>query len=436
MAKPNVLVIHAHDLGRQLACLGARTVQSPNLDRLAAGGVRFEHAFTVCPTCCPSRAVLFTGLYPAANGVMGMCCGRQKWDLKPEVKHLAQHLGAAGYVTAAVGVHHESSSGPKRCGFESYEEPQLAGAAVDLAIPRMQKLAKGGAPFYLQVAVHEPHRYHVPGDENDGFIGDYLSPDDELGVVVPGYLKDTPGTRAELAEFQGAVRHMDAHVGRLLTALDRQGLRENTLVIFTTDHGAALPRAKATLHEPGIETALIMRMPGRQGWSGGRLVSHMISNVDITPTILDLLGLGVPEELQGRSFRSLLDGGGYQPREAFFCEQSYHGQYDPKRGIRTERYKLFLHFASGHSWQDCSQSWNPRSDPVISRRTARPDFELYDLEKDPWELDNRRDDPALAEVRADLLARLRAHMEKIGDPILQGPVDCPTRKIAMEILGA
>ncbi|MHC4915562.1 MAG: sulfatase-like hydrolase/transferase, partial [Planctomycetota bacterium] len=98
--RPNVLLIHAHDLGRQLHCLGAETVQSPSLDRLAADGVRFTRAFTVCPTCCPSRAVLFTGLYPAANGVMGMCSGRMKWDLRPEVKHLAQHLGAAGYATA------------------------------------------------------------------------------------------------------------------------------------------------------------------------------------------------------------------------------------------------------------------------------------------------------------------------------------------------
>jgi arylsulfatase A-like enzyme len=432
--RTNVLVIHAHDVGKQLHCLGAETVRSPNLDRLAGEGVRFERAFTVCPTCCPSRAVLYSGLYPAANGVMGMCCGRMKWDLKPEVKHLAQHLAGAGYATAAIGVHHESCSGPARCGFETYEEPQFAEAAVDLAFPRMKKLAAGDRPFYLQVAVHEPHRCHVEGEETDGFVGDYLSPDDELGVSVPGYLQDTPGTREELAEFQGAVRHMDAHVGRLLAALEEEGLAENTLVIFTTDHGAGFPRAKATLYDPGIENALLMRLPSRPGWNGGRCVSHMVSNVDFTPTILEALGLEVPGELHGRSYAPLLDGGEYSPREVIFCEQTYHGQYDPKRGIRTGRYKLFLHFASGHTWQDPSQSWRPRSDPVVSRRAKRPDFELYDLEKDPWELDNLWEDPGTADVRAGLFARLRAHMEKVGDPILTGPVDCPTRHIAMGCL--
>jgi N-sulfoglucosamine sulfohydrolase len=433
---PNVLVIHAHDLGRQLHCLGAQTVQSPNLDKLAASGVRFEHAFTVCPTCCPSRGVLYTGLYPSASGVMGMCCGRQKWDLAPEVKHLAQHLGAAGYATTAIGVHHESSSGPERCGFESYQAPQLAESAVDLAIPCLEKLADSDRPFYLQVAVHEPHRYHVAGQENDGFIGDYLEPDDELGVAIPGYLLDTPGTREELAEFQGAVRHMDRHVGRLLAALEERSLSENTLVVFTTDHGAAFPRAKATLHDPGIENALLLRLPNRPGWNGGKCVSHMISNVDIVPTILEALGLEVPAPLQGRSFAPLLDGGDDSPRQEIFCEQTYHGQYDPKRGIRTERYKLFLHFASGRAWQDCSQSWRPRSSPVVHRLAPRTDFEFYDLEKDPWELENIWQDPDTAEVRADLLARLRAHMEKIGDPILTGPVDCPTRHMAMSYLKA
>lgn len=428
---PNVLVIHAHDLGRFLGCYGVETVQSPHLDRLAAEGVRFAQAFSVCPTCSPSRAVLYTGLYPAANGVMGMCPGRMQWDLKPDVRHLAQHLAAAGYATAAVGVHHESFAGPARCGFQTYDPEEMAGPAVGAAIARLRDLSSADRPFYLQVAVFEPHRIHLPGAETDGFVGRHIEPDTEHGVTVPGFLRDTPGTRTELAELQGAVRHTDRHVGRLLAEIDRLGLRDDTFVLFTTDHGPGLPRAKATLYDPGIAITLLMRYPGREGWSGGRVVDHLVSNVDVLPTILETIGLDVPSALQGQSFAWHTE---FEPRREVFCEQTYHGQYDPKRGIRTDRHKLFIHFSSGHTWQDVSQSWRPRSDPAVSRRAPRPDFELYDLETDRWELTNRADDPALADIQADLLARLRAHMERLDDPILDGAVTSPTHRIAMDVL--
>jgi N-sulfoglucosamine sulfohydrolase len=431
--RPNILMIHCHDLGQHLGCYGVPTVQSPNLDAFAAGGVRFQNSFTVCPTCSPSRAVLYTGLYPPRNGVMGMCPGRMKWDLRPEVLHLAQHLRSAGYATAAIGEHHESCSGPERCGFDTYDATKPAEPAVDAAIAQLAQLKQQDRPFYLQVGINEPHRLHLPDDENDGFIGDHIEPDDELGTWVPGYLKDTPGTREELAELQGAVRHVDTHVGRLLNAVDDLDLRDDTLVIFTTDHGIAMPRSKATLYDPGIEVALMMRLPSRSGWSGGQVVNEMVSNVDVTPTLLELVGVDAAE-LDGKSFAPLLDGRDYEPRAEVFAEQTYHGQYDPKRGIRTERHKLFIHFSSGHTWQDTSQSWRPRSDPVISRRAPRPDFELYDLADDPWELTNRADDPELADVQADLLARLGQHLHYTADPILAGPVSSPTHDIAMGLL--
>jgi len=123
---------------------------------------------------------------------------------------------------------------------------------------------------------------------------------------VPGYLRNTEGTRRELAGLQGAVRHVDTHFGRLLQALKDLGLESDTLVIFTTDHGIAMPRAKCSLYEPGVQVAMILRLASRKGWNGGIVHQEMISNIDYLPTILQLVGLPIPTNVQGRSFAPLL----------------------------------------------------------------------------------------------------------------------------------
>lgn len=440
-AMPNVLIITCHDLGNYLGCYGARTVRTPNLDRLAAEGVRFSRAFCSAPQCSPSRASIFTGRYPHSNGVMGLTHAEFAWDLHPDERHLGQILREQGYRTVMLGIHHESRAEEhekvaRRCGMDEVVPPMHGEVLTDAAIERLERFAGGDRPFYLQIGYHEPHRAAPEGETYPdwmGFAGGYIEPDDELGIDIPGWILDEPGARDELAELQGAIRYVDAAIGRLLDGLERLSLAENTLIVMTTDHGLALPRAKCTLYDPGIETALIMRLPSR-GWSGGQVIDDLVSNVDLFPTVLDLLGLPVSERVQGRSLLPLVTGAEPSSRDAIYAELTYHDYYDPQRAIRTERHKLIVYFTVAPSFMDPSQSWRSRTRPVRPENPATSyhvPVALYDLDADPLEFDNRADDLAYASIRRDLLRRLYDWMHSTNDPLLHGAITSPTHHEAI-----
>jgi arylsulfatase A-like enzyme len=440
MATPNILFLHVHDLGRFLNCYGVDTVQTPHLDALAASGVRFGRSFCPAPGCSPSRAAMFTGRYPHANGVMGLAHGTFAFDLHADERHLASYLAAAGYTTAAIGVVHETSRAPTALGYQTYAPRHRAAAVADEALAFLRAHHDDDAPFFLCAGAVEPHRFsngNVPGAPYP-FIADDIEADDSLGVSVPGYLRDTPGTRAELAELQGCVRHLDQEMGRILDGLDAVGLRENTLVIFTTDHGIAMPRAKCNVYDPGIETALLLRLPNRAGWHGGRVEQPMINNIDLVPTLLDLLGLPCPDAVQGQSFAPLLDGADYAARDALFAELTYHQHYDPRRAVRTDTHKLIANFSTALSFMDASQSWRPRAEPHPDCSTSafHPYLELYDLTTDPWELANLASAPEHADIVDDLRARLLAWMESTADPLLAGAIPAPQHAATMALLRA
>jgi len=438
--RPNILMLHCHDLGTYLNCYGKKTVASPHLDRFASEGVLFANSFCTAPQCSPSRASLFTGRYPHNNGVMGLCHAEFAWDLNAGELHLAQMLNDAGYTTEAVGVIHETRSGAQRCGYKSHSGKSKVSEMATEVIGRLERLARDkDRPFFLYGGCIEPHRRRSKGETDYmGFLSPEFAPDETLGVEIPGFLRDTAGTRAELAELQGAVRHVDTHVGRVFRALADLGLEHNTLAVFTTDHGYAMPRAKCSLYDPGIAVALLLRLPSRRGWHGGVAKREMVSNMDVLPTLLELTGCAVPGTVQGRSFAALLDGGDYAPREEVFAEISHHDYYDPRRCVRTGRHKLIVNFSSAPFFMDPSQSWRPRSDTVVPENHAlayHACLELYDLEKDPWELKNLAEAPGYQQTRQDLLARLRDHLVRTNDPILEGAITPPLHRKSLELLG-
>ena len=413
---PNILLVIVHDLGTRLSCYGETSVQTPALDALAAEGVRFENHFCTAPFCSPSRASMFTGKYPHSNGLMGLV--NLGWDLPESNTTMAQMLAAAGYETFLFGLQHEVKN-PKRLDSHFHHvSDRTLGRSCDkvapLVVDFLDARGKGNArPFYTRVGFSEVHRAY-----------DHYQSDDPESVTVPPYLKDTPGARQDIAMFHGAIRRMDESVGSILDALARSGLSENTIVVFTTDHGIAFPRAKATLYDPGLRTTLIIRWP--KGIAGGRVVRELISNIDLLPSLLNVVGITVPADVQGRSFLSLLRGGEYTPNEMVFAEKNTSPD-DIKRCIRTERYKYIRNYNDGPILNlptDIEASLT-RRDMGDDHLTPRPAVELYDLEKDPLEMDNLAGMPEIKKIENDLASRLDKFLEETNDPILGGSIPRP-----------
>jgi arylsulfatase A-like enzyme len=280
-------------------------------------------------------------------------------------------------------------------------------------------------PRYIEVNLEEPHR---PFDQDDAM------PETSLGVAVPEFLPHDGASVAEMAAFQGAIARADEAVGAILDAIEAAGLREDTLVIFLADHGMAMPRAKCTLYDPGIEVALMMRWPGGDV-AGGRGVEGLVSQVDVLPTVMDAVGLAREAQVQGRSVLSLARGQAGMGREAAFAGKTYHSYYDPMRAVRTARYKLIRNFEASFAVE---VPGDVQEGPIFQSHAQRyhggqhPLIELYDLEADPWEQTNLTGEAAHAEVQAQLDALLWRWMEETGDPLLKGPVASPAYRRAIQ----
>jgi N-sulfoglucosamine sulfohydrolase len=414
---PNILFFTCHDLGQHLGCYGRSTVPSPALDALARSGVLFERSFCTAPQCSPSRAALHTGRYPHATGMLGLAHEPFGWRLRPGERHMAERLHELGYATALVGMQHVTARDrAAELGYDEVRPVRPAGEEAEAAVGLLAELSRR-EPFYLEVGFEEPHRPYDFGG---------AQPEASRGVAIPGYLPQTPEARQDLAAFQGAVRQMDAGVGRVLAALDQLGLAEGTWVVFATDHGIAMPRAKGTLYDPGIEAALLMRWPGG-GVGGGAGCAELVSNVDVVPTLLDGLGQPLGPELQGRSLWPLLHGRRDRPREDVFAEKTYHTHYEPMRAVRTATHKLIVNFEIGQAVDVPTDVQQSPIYPQLLRRFAppRPTVELYDLTSDPWEQTNLADEPGLTAVQRELVDRLRRWMGETEDPILDGPIASP-----------
>src|SRR5215469_4995883 len=243
-SKPHIFVITCHDIGRHLGCYGVESVQSPNLDQLAAEGARFDSAFCTAPQCSPSRASLATGRYPHSNGVMGLAHGGFDWDLNPEEQHTAARLAEYGYETLLFGIQHVTQN-VERLGFQ-YLHAQGAGHGegtareVGAAVEAFLHGPLSQAPLYVEINFVEPHRPYDFGG---------VKPDSAAGVFVPPYLPQIPEAHDEMAALQGAIHEVDQSIGRMLDVMERVGLSKNALVIFSADHGLAMPRAKCTRYD-------------------------------------------------------------------------------------------------------------------------------------------------------------------------------------------
>jgi arylsulfatase A-like enzyme len=422
--RPNVILIVAHDLGDFLGCYGRR-VRTPNLDRLASEGVTFTRHFTTSPFCSPARGSIITGTCPHTNGLMGLT--NLGWDMPAGTVTDAMRFRDAGYRTFLVGFQHEMRD-PARLGFEQnigvgYAPCETVAANACEAV---KALAKGGrsAPFYMRLGTRETHRL-VAQDETwpygfHEYRAEGLAPEDV--EILPPW-RDTPALRRDLADFTGSVSRLDRAIGTVMDALTEYGFAENTIVVFTADHGIDFPRAKGTLYDLGLRTALIMRHPKEIG--GGRHVGDVTSHIDILPTLLDACGLPAVADAEGVSLLPLLHGTGDLGQQYIFAEEStYPGNL--MRCVRSSQYKLIRNFCPG----EFSNAWIMPGAPLLADAgnaydVTIPELELYDLCADPFEEVNLAGGSEVRSVQSELTAQLQRWMKETGDPLLSGTVPRP-----------
>lgn len=432
-ARRNVLVLIADDLGQaELGCYGHPTIRTPNIDGLAASGVRFTNAFATTASCSASRSVLYTGLHNHANGQYGHAHGENNFRLLPAVETVFSLVARNGYRTGLVGKRHVGPDEKFVLDFQprvNARDPNAIGAKV-----REFLAAPDERPFLLVVGFVDPHRAQT------GYGNPPASADERLAgfaagkIPVPPFLPDLPETRRELDDYCRAIERLDQGVGRVLAALADHQTRaaggDDTLVVFLSDNGMPFPGAKTNLYEPGIRLPLI----ARRAETRNRECPALVSFTDITPTILDWTRSAPPNyALHGKSILPLVEGTTESIRKEVYLSHTFHEitMYYPMRGIRTERYKLIWNIAhplpfppasdlfASPTWQAVLSTGQKRYGArAVERYLQRDEYELYDLEHDDNETKNLAQDPPHAELRADLARRLREFQVETNDPWL------------------
>jgi len=439
-ARPNVLFVTSDDLGLQLGCYGDTVIETPQIDALAASGVQFAVAYVAQASCSPSRSAMFTGLYPHANGQYGLTAGGY-FALHPHLRDatIPNILKRVGYRTGIIGKLHVAPG-------NSFKFDYRGGSHIDaldmkLVAERASEFItqSGDQPFFLMVNYTDPHAYR-PGGTKSNTIGDWSFRDRVKGIpetlvepsektVLPFQRIDSPEQRKRVAGYYNSVKRLDVGVGLLLEALTRHGYDDNTLVIFIGDHGPPFDRGKASSYEGSLRIPFLVRWPGV---TKPMRSSAMVSTVDILPTILDATGATSDVATHGRSLRPVLEKADAPWREYLAGEDHVHGPpWYPQRAIRDARYKLIHNLLAGKAKP------TPFVDGDIGYVTSRedryagtpiraafdtyfdpPEYELYDLEKDPWEFHNLAGKAEYAEVEKRMKTALKAWRQETDDPAL------------------
>ena len=453
--RPNVLFAISDDQSAMHAgAYGDIANKTPAFDRIAKEGVLFSYAFTAAPSCAPSRSAILTGrnIWELEEGGILLGILRSKFTV------FTLLLEDAGYELGATG----KTWGPGR--MEGWQRDVFGKSITTHELPESQQRPglnrldyaanfdeffagrNKTKPFFFWLGTSEPHQRYD--------IGAWKTAGKQLeDALVPGALPDHPDVRGEILDYGIEIEHFDTHLGRALATLEEAGELDNTLVIVTSDHGNPLPRSKCNLYDSGTQVPLSMRLPG--AIPGGRKVDDLASLVDIAPTILEAASVDVPDVMSGRSLWNIAqsDRSGLVDDSRDFAVTAFErhtiarrgGVGYPMRAIRTHKYAFIRNYEPDR-WPAGDPDYNapPQGffgdvdrgvtksflmahalDPQIRpyylmAYGRRPGEELFDIEKDPHQLRNIAADPAMAEVKQQLIWRLNAYLQAHDDPRQRG----------------
>lgn len=429
-ARRNILVMVADDLGLHTGAYGDPAARTPNLDRLANEGIRFTNAYCTTASCSASRSVIFTGLQNHANGQYGHAHAEHHMSLLPHVKPLPALLKSSGYKSGLIGKFHVGP--PPQFGWDYLNEGQSRNVQLMAQRARSFIQSAAGAPWYLHVGYSDPHRA-AKGFANEGrYPGVRKTAFDPASIKVPSFLPDNAAVRGELAQYYEAANRMDQGIGMMLDVLKETGQLDNTLILFMSDNGIPFPNAKTNLYDAGSQLPFIARVPGGRR---GVVNNSMISYTDIAPTLLEWAGAQAPEyPFHGRSFLPAIDQESAAGREQVFFSHTFHEitMYYPIRGTRTRQYKYLRNLYPELTFPHASDLWeSPTWQSVVKmgdagrvgRRAAqqylhRPSEELYDVTKDPDEINNLAGVASMKPVLEKLRRETHEFRRRTKDPWL------------------
>lgn len=410
--QPNLVFIMADDCTfRDLACYGGQAA-TPHLNTLASEGMKFANCFQTAPMCSPTRHNLYTGLYPVKSGAYP-----NHTFADDDVKSIVHYLKPLGYRVALSGKTHISP----RLVFPFEYSGTKNNPDMDAIDELMSESADAGTPFCLFACSNEPHS---PWDKGDAS----RYPPEK--VKLPPYIVDTPEVRSDFSKYLAEITYYDQQVGQVLDALKKHDLVDNTLVMVVSEQGNGFPFAKWTCYDNGLQSAMIVRWPGRV--PAGVIANATVEYVDVLPTFVQAGGGEPSKALDGSSFLPVLLGKTDSHKEYTYGVMTTRGIINgseayPIRSIRSSEYRLILNlnyeskFTNAITRGSVHESFvraartDPEAERLVDLYSNRPAVELFDVVADPMNMKNLAGDPKYASVVTDLRSRLEAWMKEQGD---------------------
>lgn len=415
--KPNIVVFIADDLGwEELGAYGNPVVKTPNIDKLAQSGIKFNNYFLCASSSSPSRSCMFSGLYPHSAGAENL-----HDDLSPKTIIFPELLKENGYYTMLIGKSHGTNKPGVRKKFDKmvqaqWEKPWTMG---DMWVQAIEERPKN-QPFFMWCASIDPHRPYKQGEFTD--------PHDPKEVIVPPYMPDIPEMREELADYYDEISRFDEHIGMVVEKLEKEGLLNNTFIIVMTDNGRPFPQSKTRVNVQGLKSPLIICYPSLI--EGGTQTNSLASAIDLAPTILDIAGIEKPGVMQGYSMMSLLNNPDSEIRKYAFGEHNWHIFMGYERVAITKDYVFIKNWLSDlpnpsvvetmfmPAYQKMYEMWKSGklaeqyTDCFIAPRSAE---ELFDIKKDIHCTNNLIDNQELQSVVGKMRIVLETWQESTGD---------------------
>ncbi len=436
--RPNIILFVVDDLGTNDAgCYGNTVIKTPGIDALASQGTKFTNAFCTTPSCSASRSVILTGKQNHANGQYGHSHFEFHFSAFKDIKSLPVILDSVGYRTMRVGkfhlapeaVFHFDEYHPKKADYPDQvwkpfsESPKYPFANTRppevLAEDMRTYIAQKESPFFMYFATFEPHApYYREGS-------DTINPKD---ISVPDHLPDVPSIRKELAKYYMSTQRTDKALLKLTQILKETGQWDNTIILFTSDNGRPFQGAKVNLYEPGIKLPFVFRNPYQK--QQNIVTDAMVSFTDITPTLLDFAGVDISKyNFHGRSFKSQLDKEKSVGFDTIYASHTFHEiqMYYPMRMIRDRQYKFIWNlehqkpFHLGVETDNFIKLVTENKLTHIGKRKIkdylqRPKYELYDLVKDPNEINNLAYKPNFEKLVKTYKSKLNTFQNTTDDP--------------------